>query len=489
MITVQATIDNLRNLVINPSEGFVGEQNAEMIEIDIGPFAQEDYDFFVLNFDNGISHGMFSSNVISSNADRPAYIDSGIIYCPIFAQHTASGTLKIQLEAHKTQDGYITVKKSSVACLSFGESIMGELNRLEESNPVHERIMKAEERLATAESRVGSAESRLSAVENRAASAENRLSAAENRADSTDGKIASAESRIDSADGKIASAERRIDSAERKIASSETRIASAEKEISSVESRLGSAERKISSAESKIASAESRISAAENGVKSAESRISDIENANYGEVITSLGERTEALEEADQVIDESVKALSSRVSAVEDYKIPENFEGVNQRIDELRNDFESLPSPTEIPVASNKTLGGVKIPNFSEIGIDEDGSLGLRYGNMSMPSLSALITLALIGGQAGTEMVVGNTVDEISSSVYGWSISLFDGIINTLVFASFENGQLTWVDENSEERITDVEKNCIYILKLVDGKINLENYSGNGLRNLILEGI
>ena len=178
MIKVQATVDNQRNLVINPSEGFVGEQNAEMIEIDIGPFAQEDYDFFVLNFDNGISHGMFQSNVIGSNEDRPAYIDNGIIYCPIFAQHTASGTLKIQLEAHKTQEGYITVRKSSVASLSFRESIMGELNRLEESNPVYERIMKAEERLATAEGRVGSAEGRISAAENRVILAENRISAA-----------------------------------------------------------------------------------------------------------------------------------------------------------------------------------------------------------------------------------------------------------------------------------------------------------------------
>ena len=68
-----AIIDDGRNLVISPSEGFAGENNAEIIEIDIGPFADEDYDFFILNFENFGTKGKIVSNIIRTSADEPSY--------------------------------------------------------------------------------------------------------------------------------------------------------------------------------------------------------------------------------------------------------------------------------------------------------------------------------------------------------------------------------------------------------------------------------
>lgn len=349
MRIISAVIEADRKLAVSPSDGFVGEQNAEMIAINIGPFADENYDFFVLNFDNGISGGMFPSNVISTADDKPAYIDNGVIYCPIDASHTVSGNLKIQLEAHKTFDGRVTVKKSSVACISFGESLMGQVNAPCKTNPVYERLADAEGRIA-----------------------------------------------------------------------------------------------------------------------SAESRISDIEKENFGA---------------------KIEGVDSRISVLEGYDIPEKYERIGQRIDDLENDFENFDAITSIPAADDKNLGGVKVSQYSDVFVNGNGFLGLRYGNVDMHSLSVLITLALLNESGRVETVVGNTADEITSVIYGQSMQIVSKAIEAVAFAAFEGGEITWFDENYEAKSASVIANSVYVLKLVDGRMNLKSYSGNELKNLILGGI
>ena len=367
---INALIDSERNLIISPSEGFVGEHNAEIIVIDIGPFAQENYSFFVLNFDNGISDGTFQSNIISTADDKPAYIDNGVIYCPIIAQHTASGTLKIQLEAHKTVDERVTVRKSSVACISFGESLMGQLNALDESNPVYERLADAEGRIA-----------------------------------------------------------------------------------------------------------------------SAESRIADIEKENFGAAIDGVEDRVTELEGKADTADRFIETADSRISAIESFEIPKKLESVNQRVDELENDFENFDALTSIPAADDKTLGGVKISENSEVFTNFSGSLGLRYGNIDMHAIVVLLVLALLHKEGTVETAVGNTVNDISSVIYSNSAQIIGGSIEAVAFSVFENGEMIWLDENYEERSTSVRPNAVYVIRLVDERAVIESYSGNELRGLILEGI
>ncbi|MBR2869434.1 MAG: hypothetical protein IKB88_10295 [Clostridia bacterium] len=146
-IILKAVIDENRSLVVSPSDGYSGEHNSEMLEIDIGPFADGDYDFFIINFENFATKGKFTSNVIRTENDTPSYIDNGVIFCPVTAQMTASGRLRIQLEAHKSTENGAMVRKSSVAELSFGESLMGAQDMMDSSDPVHERLDTVEERL------------------------------------------------------------------------------------------------------------------------------------------------------------------------------------------------------------------------------------------------------------------------------------------------------------------------------------------------------
>ena len=347
--TVSAVIDSEGRLSVNPSSGYVGDRNVEMIEIDIGPFADENYDFFVLNFDNGISGGAFPSNVISTAEDKPAYIDNGAIFCPIDAMHTVSGKLKFQLEAHKTVDGVITVRKSSVACISFGESLRGQTDAPEKKNPVYERLADAEGRIA-----------------------------------------------------------------------------------------------------------------------SAEGRIADIEKANFAGAIDGL---------------------DGRISDIEEYDFSEKIGALGKKLDDLENEFENSDAITSIPAADDKTLGGVKISRNSDVYVNGSGFLGLRYGNADIYALSVLIVIALLSDSGRIETVVGNNVEDISSAVFGMSMQLADGMLEAVVFAAFESGEITWVDENYEERTASVAPNSVYVLRFADGATVLEAYTGSELRSLITEGI
>lgn len=151
---LNAVIDEARNLVVTPSEGFAGEHNAEVLEIDIGPFAAEGYDYYILNFENFSAGGKLISNIIRTENDEPSYIANGVIYCPLTAQLTASGKLRLQLEAHKNTDGGEIVKKSAVAQLSFKPSVMGADDLMNSGGTFHTRLDKVEQDIDALEKRL-----------------------------------------------------------------------------------------------------------------------------------------------------------------------------------------------------------------------------------------------------------------------------------------------------------------------------------------------
>ncbi len=211
-----AIIDEERNLVVSPSEGFAGENNAEIIEIDIGPFADEGYDYFILNFENFGTRGKIVSNIIRTSADEPSYIDNGVICCPLTSQLTAYGRLRIQLEAHKSGEKGEIVRKSSVAELSFKPSVMGEEDMMDSKNSVYGRLDDVEDKLdGIVSENFGAAIENLSertdSLEDTVEKTDIRLDAAENKNDSAEKRIGEAESRIADTESRLGKAENYID--------------------------------------------------------------------------------------------------------------------------------------------------------------------------------------------------------------------------------------------------------------------------------------
>lgn len=211
-----AIIDDGRNLVISPSEGFAGENNAEIIEIDIGPFADEDYDFFILNFENFGTKGKIVSNIIRTSADEPSYIDNGVIYCPLTSQLTAYGKLRLQLEAHKNGEKGELVRKSSVAELSFKPSVMGEEDMMDSKNSIYGRLEDVEKLVDGIVSEnfgasIDNLRKRTDSLEEASEEADIRLDTAESKNDSAEKRIGDAENRIDVAEKRIGEAEKDID--------------------------------------------------------------------------------------------------------------------------------------------------------------------------------------------------------------------------------------------------------------------------------------
>lgn len=203
---LNAVINDNRELVISPSEGFAGEHNAEVIEIDIGPFADEGYEYYILNFEVFGAKGKLISNIIRTGEDEPSYIDNGVIYCPLTSQLTASGRLKLQLEAHKNTENGEIVKKSSVAELSFRPSVMGADDMMDSGSSVYGRLEDVEERLNGIDAedygaKIGAARAETAAVDKKADALGGRVTALEGRADDAAEALERANGRIDSIEG------------------------------------------------------------------------------------------------------------------------------------------------------------------------------------------------------------------------------------------------------------------------------------------------
>ena len=196
---LNAVINENRELVISPSEGFAGEHNAETIEIDIGPFADEGYEYFILNFEVFGSKGKLISNIIRTADDEPSYIDNGVIFCPLTSQLTASGRLKLQLEAHKNTENGEIVKKSSVAELLFKPSVMGADDMMDSGSSVYGRLEEVEDRLdgIDAENYSG----KISTARAETAAVGKRVDTLEGRADNAATAIMQVQNRVATIEG------------------------------------------------------------------------------------------------------------------------------------------------------------------------------------------------------------------------------------------------------------------------------------------------
>lgn len=203
---LNAVIDEARNLVVTPSEGFAGEHNAEVLEIDIGPFAAEGYDYYILNFENFSAGGKLISNIIRTENDEPSYIANGVIYCPLTAQLTASGKLRLQLEAHKNTDGGEIVKKSAVAQLSFKPSVMGADDLMNSGGTFHTRLDAVEQDIDALEkrldgTRVEEYSERIDAAEETAKTASEAVNELAGRVDTLEAENVQTKGRLETVEG------------------------------------------------------------------------------------------------------------------------------------------------------------------------------------------------------------------------------------------------------------------------------------------------
>lgn len=378
---LNAVIDESRNLVVTPSEGFAGEHNAEVIEIDIGPFAADDYDYFILNFENFCADGKLISNVIRTENDEPSYIANGVICCPLTAQLTASGRLRLQLEAHKNTDSGEIVKKSSVAELTFKPSVMGEQDMMNQGGSIYSRLEAIEGSIEDAENRVQEIE-----AQNYGA----KISAVDQKAQDADANAQGAHAKADALDGRVT------------------------------------------------------------------------------------------------VLETDSAQTQSRIATVEGYKIPESFEAIKNRVKVLEDKPDAL---TEIPLATEQSVGGFRLSVSSPVTVEEDGAVGLIYGNLNMNSLAVLLVLALINDVGTVETFAGETCDDVSASIYDCSMMIASDFLEAVAFASFSRGTVEYVDGNYEISEINVEPNRIYVISKKDGVTQIDNYFGTDLRRLILEGI
>ncbi len=365
--TLNAVINENRELVISPSEGFAGEHNAEIIEIDIGPFADEGYEYYILNFEVFGSKGKLISNIIRTADDEPSYIDNGVIFCPLTSQLTASGRLRLQLEAHKSTENGEVIRKSSVAELAFKPSVMGADDMMEAGNSVYDRLEKAEDRLDGID------------------------------AENYGGKISAARAET-----------------------------------------------------------------------------------------AAVGKRVDALEEKADDAEEAAKQVQSRVSTLEGYDIPENFASFDERIEALEEKPEAL---LEIPVASNKTLGGIRLENDGLFFTDENGVMNMRYSSLNSHTLAVILVLAILNVPGEFETYSCEDTQSAASVVYGYSMNVITEDIRGFAFACFQKGEVEYLNENFETVTLNVEANNVYVITKENGAITVANYFGAELRKLIAEGI
>ena len=314
---LHALIDENRNLVVNPSEGFAGEHNAEIIEIDIGPFADGGYEYYILNFENFGSKGKLISNIIRTENDEPSYISNGVIYCPLTAQLTASGRLRIQLEAHKSTENGEIIRKSSVAELSFRPSVLGEEDMMDSESSVYKRLDAVDERLDGID------------------------------AENYGGKISVLNGEVDELQKEA------DDVAER---------------VSSVENRVSDAEKRIDDSEEDIGKAKNRILDAENRILDAENRIKTVESYDIPETFDDMEKRIVSLEEKPDGIEEIPVAGVNKIGGVKTV--------VNSplAVDDSGNLFLRYESLNNYTLSSILALTLIHIPGEIEITAEENTS-------------------------------------------------------------------------------------------------------------------
>ena len=109
-----------RELSFEGAEAYMGENAACALRIPLEGSGMEGADRYFLSLEPYPGGAMISNEIKDENSE-PAYVENGVIVCPLTSALTSTGSLRIQLSAvfgEKTM-------KSGVGKIEFGESICG----------------------------------------------------------------------------------------------------------------------------------------------------------------------------------------------------------------------------------------------------------------------------------------------------------------------------------------------------------------------------
>ncbi len=193
---VSASVSDNFELTVSPSEGFTGEHNAEMLEINISSLIQSGYDYYIIIFDDTSADGIRKSNEIRSSEDYPAYLDNETVFCPLSSQLTSTGRLKFQLEAHKLEERGSVIKKTSVACVEFKPSIMSSSADEMDSSSAS-RLDKLENKIKKAETLLKETQDAVAEIKNAVAEIEGVTAKTENVIEEIKDSISDVEDNIE----------------------------------------------------------------------------------------------------------------------------------------------------------------------------------------------------------------------------------------------------------------------------------------------------
>ena len=161
IFTISAAVGADYTMETATAQGYIGESNAELLTIALGPFAQAGFDCYCLHFDTLICGGRFCSDPVTAETEGPVYLSGTTLYCPLTERLTATGQLRVQLEGRKTENGRCTVKKSSIISLEFRPSILPAGAALGESG--YDRLTALEAELASVRAQITALEQEGSA--------------------------------------------------------------------------------------------------------------------------------------------------------------------------------------------------------------------------------------------------------------------------------------------------------------------------------------
>lgn len=147
--TVSAVMDGNDGFTVTQQEAYVGEHNADMLEITLNEeFSASDYDFLSLIFDVSGPGGCFASNTVIDADSFPVYREGNVIYCPLSQALTSTGTLSVQVAAHANANaGEPIIRKSGIFTLSLLPSLMGSGERSFDEGGYESKVRTAIERL------------------------------------------------------------------------------------------------------------------------------------------------------------------------------------------------------------------------------------------------------------------------------------------------------------------------------------------------------
>lgn len=120
MKTINASVNEQKELITDTVNGYSGESNAEMLVVDLGPFAECDsYAVYVRTSALGAVRRL----EVGTDSDDNPYVAHRKMYIRLTSELTCGGKLSIEIEGIKIKDSLTVRELTSIAQISFKPSM------------------------------------------------------------------------------------------------------------------------------------------------------------------------------------------------------------------------------------------------------------------------------------------------------------------------------------------------------------------------------